>query len=217
MDLTVYLDVDSDGFPGLEDDKKYPKVIVQLDSLGRLSPTTIRRFDIVVVDEMVSVLRHISACTLESRAMQIVGLLTHHLQNANKIITMDAFWNEDCFQFLQRLQIRQKLVINDFKPPPRTYRWTKNEALFVQHIKEDLMAGKNVAVTSMSSEFCHRLMRQLLDEGILTEEEIIMHTGMTDDHLRAKLKDVDILWVLARLLIFSPTIESGGCCRLGLS
>ena len=44
-----------------------------------------------------------------------------------------------------------------------------------------------------------------------------MHTGMTDDHLRAKLKDVDVLWVLARLLIFSPTIESGKCCRLGLS
>ena len=61
----------------------------------------------------------------------------------------------------------------------------------------------------MASEFCHRLKRQLLEEGILTEEEIIMHTGMTDDKLRAKLKDVDALWVLARILIESPTIESG--------
>eukprot|EP00891_Asterochloris_glomerata_P005840 jgi/Astpho2/5840/Aster-02351 len=195
IDLTVYLDVGSNDFPGLEDDKKYPKVIVQLDSLDRLSPTTIRRFDIVVVDEMVSVLRHISAKTLD-QAMHIVGLMTHHLQKANKIITMDAFWNENCFQFLQRLQIPQKLVINDFRPPPRTYRWTKNEALFVQHIKEDLVAGKNVAVTSMATEFCQRLKRQLLDEGILTEGEIIMHTGMTDDKLRAKLNNVDALWLL---------------------
>ena len=81
----------------------------------------------------------------------------------------------------------------------------------MQRIKEDLIAGKNVAVTSMASEFCHRLMRQLLDEGILTEEEIIMHTGMTDDKLQEMLKDVDALWVLARLLIYSPTIEAGGC------
>ena len=207
-DFDVYLDVDPNDFPGLESEEKYPEVVVQLDSLGRLSPTTIRRFDIVVVDEMVSVLRHISANTL-SHAMHVVGLLMHHLQKASKVITMDAFWNEDCFQFLKRLDVPQKLVINDFRPPPRTYRWTRNEALLVQHIKEDLIAGKNVAVTSMSSEFCHRLMRQLLDEGILTEEEIIMHTGMTDDKLRAKLKDVDALWVLARLLIYSPTIESG--------
>ena len=208
MDLTVYLDVDSNAFPGLEDDKKYPKVIVQLDSLDRLSPTTIRRFDIVVIDEMVSVLRHISAKTL-TQAMHIVGLMTHHLQKANKIITMDAFWNEACFQFLQRLQIPQKLVINDFRQRPRTYRWSRKEALFVQHIKEDLVAGKNVAVTSMATAFCHRLMQQVLAEGILTEGEIIMHTGMTDDKLRAKLKDVDALWVQCQLLIYSPTIESG--------
>eukprot|EP00891_Asterochloris_glomerata_P006759 jgi/Astpho2/6759/fgenesh1_pg.00102_%23_32_t len=206
-DFDVYLDVDKNDFPGLESEEKYPEVIVQLDSLDRLSPTTIRRFDIVVVDEMVSVLRHISAKTLD-RAMHVAGLLTHHLQKASKVITMDAFWNEDCFQFLKRLDIPQKLVINDFRPPPRTYRWTRNEALLVQRIKEDLIAGKNVAVTSMASEFCHRLMRQLVDEGILTEEEIIMHTGMTDDKLREMLRDVDALWVLARLLIYSPTIEA---------
>ena len=203
-------------FPGLESDERYPKVIVQLDSLWRLSPTTIRRFDIVVVDEIVSVLRHVSAKTLESHAMHTVGLLIHHLQKATKVITMDAFWNEDCFQFLERLRIPQKLVVNDFRPPPRTYRWTRNEALLVQHIIDDLVAGKNVAVTSMASEFCNRLKRQLLDEGILTEEEIIMHTGMTDDKLRAMLKDVDALWVQYRLLIYSPTIESGENCGCGL-
>ena len=77
-DFDVYLDVDPNDFPGLESEEKYPEVVVQLDSLGRLSPTTIRRFDIVVVDEMVSVLRHISAKTL-SHAMHVAGLLTHHL------------------------------------------------------------------------------------------------------------------------------------------
>ena len=38
-----------------------------------------------------------------------------------------------------------------------------------------------------------------------------MHTGMTDDKLGAKLKDVDALWGLARLLIYSPTIEADEC------
>ena len=181
----VYLDVNPNDFPGLESDEKYPKVIVQLDSLGRLSPTTIRRFDIVVIDEMVSVLRHISAPTLKERRIPVLGLLMHHLQKAAKFITMDAFWNEDCYEFLKRLDVSQNLVINDFRPPPRTYKWTKDEALLVQHIKEDLIAGKNVVVTSMATMFCNRLMRQLLDEGILTREEIIMHTAMTDDKLRA--------------------------------
>ena len=207
-------------FPGLESEEKYPKVIVQLDSLGRLSPTTIRRFDIVVIDEMVSVLRHISAPTLKERCIPVLGLLMHHLQKAAKVITMDAFWNEDCYEFLKRLEVSQKLVINDFRPPPRTYKWTKDEALLVQHIKEDLIAGKNVVVTSMATMFCNRLMRQLLDEGILTREEIIMHTAMTDDKLRAKLNDVDAFWVQCRILIYSPTIESGEiavCLRTGFA
>ena len=107
--------------------------------------------------------------------------------------------------------MRQKTIVNNFKPMSRTYRWLKHthEEVFFEAIVDDLVNGKNVVVVSMSSEKIAKFTAQLVLDAILEEGEILSLTAHTDDAIRKQMEDVDAMWSKKRCVMYSPTVEAG--------
>ena len=143
-DFTNYLDVSTDSEPNIDDRRAHPRVICQIDSLWRLSeiPGAISKFDLVICDEFVLALNHLSASTLE-QPRQTADLMQGIMTNSTHgIITMDALWDQRAWDFMHYNNVSQQVVINDHKAPPRTFHFQKDEAAWQEDIMESLRQGK---------------------------------------------------------------------------
>ena len=65
--FVMYMDVPHEASLGLDDESAFPRVIVQLDSLWRLSRMSIRQFDLIILDEQISLMQHVSSESLRQR------------------------------------------------------------------------------------------------------------------------------------------------------
>jgi hypothetical protein len=150
-----YLDVPHD--KQLHRRAKYPRVICQLESMHRLVALTGEHeaFDLVIVDESESVLRHINSPTVKAPAYA-VDLLLGVLRGARRVITLDAFWGNATADFLSAGGIANRLVINQHKAPPRTFEFTNHNEAWRARILDDLSEGRNVVVASLSTEMLYK-------------------------------------------------------------
>jgi hypothetical protein len=76
-------------------------------------------------------------------------------------------------------------------------------------IQEDLTAGRNVVVVSMSVNAIEQLVNYLKDAGALDIQDAMIYTSKTDDQNRKRLVNVEVEWLKYRLVAYSPTIEAG--------
>ena len=107
-----------------------------------------------------------------------------------------------------------RLVINERKPPQRKYIIAETELSWLGRITDDLAGGLNVVVASMSTEALERLTKHVLAAGVVQAHEIMKHTSKTSDAVKRELHNVDAHWVKFRLVVFSPSIESGTDCSV---
>lgn len=193
----------------LADRKEHPRVVLQLDSFDRLSEVgEIAEFDLIILDEAVSLLNHFSSLTI-SNPRNLLLTLGETLKSAGHIITMDALWENEVYDFLRMNDITQRVVINEWKPQPRTFRFSNDEKAWTKSIANDLEKGHNVAVATMSAEAAYRLRDNMLKLLPEVELEIILHTSRSDDEMKQYLRNVNGFWKTGRLVIYTPTIEAG--------
>lgn len=211
-----YLDVEPwefDGFgrklPGFECRQTYPKVICQLDSIHRLfdRDRVIPEFDLIILDEVCSLLQHMAAPTL-SEPVTTCNMFCNILEEASRVLCLDAAWGLDSFQFFQELKQSQGTIINGYVGTQRTFVFGDREDLWTDAIIGDLKEGKNIVLATMSSELGHRVKTHVLSLDILQQNNVVLHTRTADDALKKELLNVDQLWK-TRLVIYSPTVESG--------
>lgn len=194
----------------LEDRAAHPRVICQVDSLPRLKeqgcwdPT----FDLVILDEIESMLRHFSSPTL-SKPLAVLRLLAGTLERAGHVLSMDAYWGPAAYAFLAKVGLSNRLVVNDFKVPARRFMVDECEKSWQNRLLQDLREGKNLAVASMSTQAIERLINLVVTEGVLPPNQVLCHTSKTADNLKRQLIDVDKLWFGYRLVLYSPHIEAG--------
>ena len=207
-----YKDVEIVDRPNLDDRSAFPRVVCQLDSAWRLGTRSeVPKFDLVIGDEIEMLLNHISASTLASKSPARVfdSLMTTISEAPCGAITMDGLWGERTYDAIQQSGISQQLVINTYKPVEKEFVFVKNEEAWVDHIAQSLLDGKNVVVVTLSARQADNLRDQILDAGILEASDIGFHTSMEGDAERRLLENVQTLWILKRLVIYSPTIEAG--------
>ncbi len=197
----------------LADRAQYPCVICQLDSIHKLAEDEqeLPAFDVVILDEVESLLNHFSAATLYL-PNAVMELLLHVLEGAEHVVTMDALWGAQTSQFLQLCDMSNQLVINEYRSPPRTFAFGDCKETWMRELVRDVEQGANIVVVSLSSEQLHRVHAALAQ--VLGEDDIILHTSKTSDELKKELQDVNGLWMTRRAVLYSPTIESGVDCTL---
>lgn len=124
------------------------------------------------------------------------------------MVTLDAGWGALTHSVLKKAGLSNLLVVNE-RPPacPRTFSFTNDDAAWRDQIQEDLAAGLNVVVVTLSSERAYEVGEA--GESAVGAERVVVHTSKTSDDVKRRLVDVDALWSQARLVVYSPTIAAG--------
>lgn len=98
----------------LQNRDKFPQIVVQVDSLLNLRPHGIGEvapFDLVILDEVASILAHLSSATLRS-GLQTGELFCEIVKNAKRVLAMDDGYGQREHEFFQLAGVPGKLVIN---------------------------------------------------------------------------------------------------------
>lgn len=184
-----------------------PKVIVQLESLTKLEKTyRIRSYDLVILDEIESILYHFDSDTIALKSAQTFDLMYMLCKFAKtKIICMDADLNLRTIEFAKDLDPQYKYVINKYKKSDIIINFVDNKDWLIGEIKKSIDSKLNCCIISLST----RLLYQI--EDLLKEWKIkyLIHTRESDDKFKKELAKVNDLWIKYQVVLFSPTISVG--------
>jgi hypothetical protein len=205
-----YLDWPSSERPDLSDRAAYPRVICQIESLHLLSegPCMLPSFDVVVLDESESLLRHFSSTTVPNPMLAMDSFVMVLQQARRGVVTLDAAWGPLTHAVLAKAGLSNVLVVNEWQPDsPRTFAVSNDAARWQAQIVADLAAGLNVVVVSLSAEKAMSVHAAAAME--VGEAACVLHSSKTGDELKRQLADVDALWTKYRAVVYTPTIAAG--------
>ena len=180
------------------DDKINPKksVICQYDSLYKLN---IKNYDVVIIDEFVSVLFH-AITNLSQRKRLLLELFYWALKKP--LIVCDAFLDSDSLSILPE---NPTIIVNDYKDTIPIEELS--EDAFINKIKELLSQNEKIAISTNSvkyidaklSEFCELYGKTRL---VVTGKSTINTKGFHVQELKNRDFDNDII-------IYSPVVNVG--------
>lgn len=186
------------------------RAIVSVDSLLKLvyyqqSSYKIPQYDLVILDEIESILNHFGCPTLRKKE-SVFALLRDIIFNSTKTIALDGDLHNRSFDFLNGISQNLVCIVNTKQKDLFEYTFMKQEMKFIKNIEQSLLAQERIVIVSMSSSFAHKLYA-LCNKRFPNECEL--YTSLTDDSKKNHLKNVTQYWQRLRVLIYSPTIQSG--------
>jgi hypothetical protein len=206
------------GFQSYQDgDYMADRLIIQLESLSKLEnnndlfidelESIVPSYDLVVIDEIESILNHFNSETFNGKSRIIFEYLENIIKASNKVISLDGDLNNRSYQFLQTLgdgiYLENICKIND-----KTLHLTEKELNFQKDILNQLDNNNKIVICSMSSADASKYDTMLNDK--YPKKKIYLYTGKSDDCLKKHhLSNVSEHWSQADVIIYSPTIEAG--------
>jgi len=199
-------------------DDKYNKVICCFDSLARFQG---RKYDIVILDEVDSVLAHASSDLMRARRGISQSIFGFIVSNASLVINADAYLDNErvvSSMKLLRKESTHYAIRNRFirETNRRVFIYKnyiiqkKNETQnFLNKLINDITENDlKIVVVSMSKKFCLKVQDLLDDKSI----KYYAYNSETDDKtkkehsldIRGKWRDKDI-----RCVLYTPTITAG--------
>lgn len=182
------------------------RVVVQLESLERiLTDGDCEPFDLIVIDEIKSVMEHFDSSTITQNSENIYNLLKSLCYSEKtKLICLDADFDKSCEKYVKQFG-SYKIIENEYKGIQREIVLTKNFDYFIGNVFEKVKAGKKVCICGLSSERLAEIAKKLDEIGI----SYIIHTRNTNDKNKKALKNVNEEWIKYQVVLFSPTITIG--------
>ena len=168
------------------------------------------RFDVVIMDESESLLRHFASPTVNAPIQAADAFVKMARMARRGVVCLDAMWGAATWTVLRQSGMSNVLVVNDSMPDAkatRTYRFSNDEATWSGQVVADLAAGLNVVVVSLSAE--RAMAVHAAGVAVVGAECCLIHTSKTGDELKKELADVGALWSRFRLVVYSPTIAAG--------
>lgn len=98
----------------LQSREQFPEIVIQVDSLLNLWPGRIgdvAPFDLVILDEVASIIAHLSAATLRN-GVETGELFLDIVQRAKRVLAMDDGYGQREHDFFCLAAVRGKLIIN---------------------------------------------------------------------------------------------------------
>jgi hypothetical protein len=193
-----------------------PRLAIQMESLWRLKE---RKWDLVILDEMESLLKQFDSDTTFTRMYDCQHVFWELLVNTRKVIIMDAFIGDRTLRLLQKVRqarhLETRVVVNDWRPPPKKARrvWNKNlgtaKKIFVQLIVEDLRKGKRLVLFSATKAFAKHV------DGVLTatfglSKMVMCYSADSDDTVfETHMANINSYWTKFDCVIYTPKILAG--------
>jgi hypothetical protein len=123
--------------------------------------------------------------------------------NSKKLLMLDGDFSNRSYTYCDYFG-KSVILENECKKDKKHLIYTNHRKYFEQQIENDLKAGLNIIICSMSSKLASHYNKLYKDTY-----KTILHCSDSDDKLKENLKDVKNFWKLFQLLIYSPSIESG--------
>jgi len=194
-----------------EPDIHAKRIICQIDSITRLSRDT---YDYVIVDECESLARYITSIhfTKNPKANITVSNLEMRIEDAKKVIIMDADLSDRCVLFYKRIlsdeNLDYQLIVNHYKPFKEytivSLTWNDWVRKVLQAIGED----KKIVIPMASNNKAKDLKTKI--EQDYPDKKILLIHKETDDREKVKnLLNVNSTWGLYDLVIYTPSVCMG--------
>lgn len=188
-------------------------LVVQLESLMRVGPES--PYDIVIIDEMRSLLGHMISPTLDGRFTDVLNRLIELCGGADKFIGMDADIDSVCANFCaQTLHLPVDItIINTYKTDHNTYvECTKKELhkRFLMDVDAKLALPVDERWTDLvlcgSKRQADLLATQIGGRGA----RYLLLTSATADEIKKKaMEDPNNNWGAYEYIICTPTMTVG--------
>ncbi len=185
------------------------RLIVQLESMDNLLKNDVLKpFDFIVLDEIESIMFHFNSDTIIEKSHETFNLL-HTLckSKKSKVMVLDADYDDRGHQFVKSLSenVPFELIKNEYKNPERKLILTNKYDYFMNDIMKSINKKEKICIVGMSASKLTSIA-ELLEKNKISH---ILHTRDTDDKIKAKLVDVNTLWSIYQVVLFSPTLTVG--------
>lgn len=224
------------------DDHKYKKHQVYdrqqrygvcLDSLAKIKDRT---YDVIVIDEVEQVLAHFLSDTIGEQRQPLFNLFCEQLGKAKKIIALDADLGWVSFITLTTLvngrttaltkrrritrpsnkqdQIKPVFVIlNDNKSDDKSLYLYASEFQLVQHMKDSILAGKRIFITSNSKEKVKTLSKVFTKEaeeaGMTTRIMLVTSENSRSEEIQHFIRNIKTEILNYSVVLSSPSMGTG--------
>ena len=228
LNLNCYLDDPKEKNKWHEILHRQARYGICLDSLWRIEN---EKYDIIIIDEVEQVLNHFMSDTIGESRNRIFTLFTRLLQQAKKIVVLDADLGWISFNTLTALTNEYNstpsagaknkttkrapihIYLNDWIPPKKTLNIYPTDSQLIQHIKESIVGGKRVFVSSNSKAKIKNLAKAVEDLAKQTGNPISAVT-ITSENSRSKEIQKFITNIKSEILKYqvimsSPSLGTG--------
>ena len=204
--FTIYSDV-----VGTLDSVRHPRLIVQVESLHRLTlgarPEPV---DLLVLDEAESILAQFNS-GLHKNFSAAFAMFQWMMQTARHVVCMDANLGDRTYQALARLRPAQPLHFhwNRFaRAADDVYHFTADQAAWLGRLHAALRAGSRVVLPTNSLTEARAYEEAIRRE--FPEKRVMLYSSETPPSEKARhFGDVHSYWADLDVLIFTPTCSAG--------
>jgi hypothetical protein len=209
--------------------ERTPRLVIQVESLGRLETRGAPPPALVILDESESIMAQLGSGLARNQA-RTLAVFEWLVRRAESVICLDAHLGERTARVIGQMRTKLKLslrLIHNCWAAGRgeTYRLTSSHPLWLQALLTSVDAGNRVVIPTNSlaeAESLEHLLRGRIvrrrrhasaggsfDSSDRTLK-ILSYTSRTCGRVRARdLKNVDLAWTGADVLIYTPTISAG--------
>ena len=202
----------------LDDDINSDLLIIQLESLLKLhnchkmhnrnpDEIIIPYYDLVIIDEVESILSHFSSTTFNGESKHVFEFLCDIIKNCDRLIVMDGDFSNRSYEFIKDFG-KSMIIENTYNNNNKEFFITPNKQKFYSEITRFLSENKRIVIASMSSGQADFYNSRITYD--YPDKTVFLYTGLTDDKVKSRhFKDVDTYFSQADVLIYSPTISAG--------
>lgn len=186
---------------------KANRLIIQMDSLIKLQSD---HYDLVIIDECESMFTQLKAKSMKWQ-IAVEKRFNDIITKSDRVIALDANFNEKSDYLLSFLRGEYKLYHNTFKPfADRKLQFTFDYELWKWMVEDSIIKGKKICIASDSATLIKKILKLKCLEG----KHVVCITGEIDDVQKEKIAKNPNVEMKCDVLIYSPTITQGNSFTL---
>ncbi len=200
-----------------EDINQKNKIIISLESLYKIDDSN--RYDMIVCDEIETLLTNFSSPTLGTRTYEIFRKFVNLLKKSSKVVMMDAFISNRTIHLgrdlMGKKNIRYLVNVAERKLVPARQMLYKRDDSFPK-ILDNILKGKKLYIMFSSNkklnEFVEYLNMEKNNNTILNDEfieKMLIYNRDSDKETMTGLMNINQTWKEASCIIASPKITVG--------
>ncbi|CAM9745171.1 unnamed protein product, partial [Ectocarpus fasciculatus] len=185
------------------------RLICQVESLIKINMSLenkIPKYDLVIIDEVESVLNQFNSNTFKGKSKQAFNFMMYIIKASTKIITLDGGMSNKTYDFINNFGTSINIV-NKVQFNKKKYIINNDKIEFTNMIDTDIANNLNIVIVSMSASLCQWYQTYISEK--YPDKKIRCYTGRTNDKDRNELNNIKETWTDTNILIYSPTIEAG--------